>query len=147
MNYIIKKLDSKINLYADREDYGNLKIYLQVKLEFELILIMSYLWNRNINRMSDEKQQMLYKMIQNPSIGEIVHINRELDIDEELIKSKKVKETINHYPAFRNEKIGHGYSFEDDNEKFIQALELMIEDLDTNIHLFNNDYSVVLQIK
>lgn len=143
MNYIIKKLDSKINLYADREDYGNLKIYLQVKLEFELILIMSYLWNRNINRMSDEKQQMLYKMIQNPSIGEIVHINRELDIDEELIKSKKVKETINHYPAFRNEKIGHGYSFEDDNEKFIQALELMIEDLDTNIHLFNNDYSIV----
>lgn len=143
MNYITKKLDRKICLYMDREDYGNLKIYLQVKFEFELILIMSYLWNKNISKVSDEKQQMLYKMIQNPSIGEIVNINRELDIDNELMKSKKIRETINRYPAFRNEKIGHGYSFEDDSEKFIHALEIMTEDLDKNIHLFYNDYSIV----
>lgn len=53
-------------------------------------------------------------MIKNPSIGEIVNINRELDVEKELTNAKKVRETINKYPTFRNEKIGHGYSFEDD---------------------------------
>lgn len=143
MDYICHKLGKKIELYSDREDYGNQKLLLQVKFEYELLLLMSYLWNKNINDISDEKREILYKLIQTPSIGDIVRINRELDTDKELINSKKVREVINKYPSFRNEKIGHGYSFSDDIREFVKTLNQMIEDLEENVPILKSEYNIV----
>ncbi len=129
MDYIINKLNKKIQFYKARGDLGNLKLYLQVRLEYELLLSMAYLWNKNIDILSLDKKIELYKAIITPSIGEIVNITRKLDVGNEVFKAKKVREVLNRYPAFRNEKLGHGYSFEDDGENFVENIEQMLDDL------------------
>ena len=143
MDYISRKLNKKIKLYRDRNDYLNLKIYLQVKFEYELLLIMAYLWNKNFNELSDEKKTKVFLEIKEPSIGTVVSINRALDIYKELINSKKVNTTINKYPLFRNEKIGHGYSFEDDKKSFANTLADMIDDLEDNVSILKESYVYV----
>ncbi len=56
MDYIINKLNKKIQFYKARGDLGNLKLYLQVRLEYELLLSMAYLWNKNIDILSLDKK-------------------------------------------------------------------------------------------
>lgn len=111
MDYISRLIKKKIDLNRGRNDIGNLKLFLQVKFEFDLILIMAYLWNKNINSLEQQQKEIIYGKIQRPSIGEIVSIIRELDSDNEQIFGKRVRDIINKYPSFRNEKLGHGYSF------------------------------------
>ncbi len=142
MDYIINKLEKKIRFYRSRGDKGNEKLYLQVQLEYELILTMAYLWNKNIDSLSLDKKIDLYKEIVTPSIGGIVSIIRKLDVNNEIFKAKKVREVINKYPAFRNEKLGHGYSFEDDNLSFVNTMEQMIEDLNS-ISIIGNSISLI----
>ncbi|WP_158010075.1 hypothetical protein, partial [Hymenobacter glacialis] len=62
-------------------------------------------------------RESIAKSILKPSIGTIVSIIRQLDIDNEFFGNKRLKQLsqfIDKYPNFRNEKIGHGFSFDDD---------------------------------
>lgn len=121
MDYISKKIGSKTRIFIFNENFKDAVIHEQSHLELCLMLLLGYLWNRNISRISDESRLYCYTEIQHPSIGKIVDLCRTLDIDGEFFKNSKLKSfrnSVNKYPSLRNEKMGHGYSFEDDARDF-----------------------------
>jgi hypothetical protein len=68
-----------------------------------------------------------------------VSIIRKLDVENEFSGNKRLKslnQFLETYPNFRNEKIGHGFSFEDDTENYLNFFESffeIIESAETNI--------------
>lgn len=119
MDYITKKIGEKSKLNAFTGNYRDATTQEQSRLEYVLVLILAYLWNKNINRVDDDAKSKCFQGVARPSIGSIVNLARTLDIDGEIFgnrKLKKFQETINKYPRLRNETIGHGFSFEDNSE-------------------------------
>jgi hypothetical protein len=134
-NYIKEKIDQKINLLKGLGKKEELKIHLQSKLEYYFILLLGYLWNKNIQKIDEIKKEEIINTIINPSIGSIISVIRLLDIDEEIFKNRKLKnvvKSINSYPSSRNDLIGHGYSFEDNTDNFIKLFESLINELETS---------------
>lgn len=132
MAYITKKIGEKSDLNAFTENYRDAATQEQSRLEYVLILILAYLWNKNILRINDDARFTCYQNIVKPSIGSILSLARTLDIDGEILGNKKLKkfrDKINEYPSLRNELIGHGFSFEDNSEHFY--------------HIFSNLYQVI----
>ncbi|MEJ8862280.1 NB-ARC domain-containing protein [Pseudomonas jessenii] len=120
MDYITKKIGEKTELNAFTRNYRDAATQEQSRLEYVLILVLAYLWNKNISRVDDEARLACYSGIVRPSIGSILSLARTLDVDGEIFGNKKLKkfrESINQYPSLRNETIGHGYTFEDNSEK------------------------------
>lgn len=132
MDYITKKIGDKSNLFQFNGDHREAATQEQSRLEYLLILILSYLWNKNIDKIDKDIRDRCIREIDRPSIGSILEISRSLDIDNESFgnnRFKKFRETINSYPKIRNEKIGHGFSFEDDSvelyKKFIDLYDTL----------------------
>lgn len=120
MDYITKKISEKSELNAFSGNFRDAATQEQSRLEYVLLLILAYLWNKNISRVDDEARHVCYQGIIRPSIGSIVSLARTLDFDEEIFGNKRLKkfrDSINQYPSLRNEAIGHGFSFEDSAEK------------------------------
>lgn len=120
MDYVTKKIGDKSELNVFTGNYRDAATQEQSRLEYVLILILAYLWNKNISRIDDDARCNCYQGIVRPSIGSILNLARTLDIDNEVFGNKKLKkfrESINQYPTLRNELIGHGFSFEDNSEK------------------------------
>jgi hypothetical protein len=120
MDYITKKIGEKSELNAFTGNYRDAATQEQSRLEYVLLLILAYLWNKNILRIDDDARCSCYQGIVRPSIGGILSLARTLDIDGEIFGNKKLKkfrESINQYPSLRNELIGHGFSFDDNSEQ------------------------------
>lgn len=143
MDFITLKLNNKIEYYKKRNDHANLKVVCQAKLEYFLLLSMAYLWGKNLNSLSVESKEYILRKIDKPTIGDIVDICRHLDIEREVFPNKKSNKIINEYPSFRNEKIGHGFTFEDGNEEFIKEIEEMIEQLIKSVSILKLDFEFV----
>ncbi|MFM0172743.1 NB-ARC domain-containing protein [Paraburkholderia sediminicola] len=125
MDYISKKIGSKVQICVFNENFRDAAVHEQSHLEFCLMLLLGYLWNRNIEHLQSESQLYCYTEIQHPSIGKIVDLCRTLDVDGEFFKGRKLKdfkESVNAYPALRNEKMGHGYSFDDDAKALFEKI-------------------------
>jgi hypothetical protein len=123
MDYITKKISEKSELNAFTGNYRDAATQEQSRLEYVLVIILAYLWNKNINKIDDDAKSSCIQGINRPSIGSIIAISRTLDVDGEIFGNKKLKkfrDSIENYPAIRNEKIGHGFSFEDDSEKLFR---------------------------
>jgi hypothetical protein len=139
MNYILSQINRKIDFLRSDGQKSDLKIYYQTKFEYSLIYILSYLWNKNWDRIGIDDREYIINCILKPSIGTIVSIIRKLDIDNEFFGNKKLKKLtqfVDDYPNFRNEKIGHGFSFEDDTENYLSFFESffdIIQAPETNI--------------
>lgn len=135
MNYILKQLDRKINFLASDNKKGELRILYQSKFEFLLIFSLSYLWNKNWKRLSINDREYVINCINKPSIGTIVSIIQKLDIDNEIFKNRRLKSISSFfslYPKFRNEKIGHGYSYSDDLDSYLEFFENFFEELNSS---------------
>jgi hypothetical protein len=147
MNYISKNIKSKIDICIFNENYRDAAIHEQSHLEFGLILILSFLWNKNINLLESDAKNYCYTHIQRPSIGKIIDITRKLDINGEIFKNprlKKFREGVNFYPAIRNEKMGHGYSFDDDAKTLSQKLSELTTDIHNGIEqFFGNSLDII----
>jgi flagellar biosynthesis GTPase FlhF len=144
MDYIKSKLERKIRFIEANSDEANLKIYYQVRIEYSLIFLLGYLWNKNLDRVELDTKENIYQTIGRPSIGTIVSICRSLDIDKEVFKNRKVSEAIDKYPVLRNEKIGHGYVFEGGAKEFLQAMKELYEAINSlNSPLFNQSIDFV----
>ncbi|MDM1036287.1 hypothetical protein HXZ91_17715 [Myroides odoratimimus] len=138
-NYIKHKIDQKINLLKGLSRKEELKIHLQSKLEFYFILMLGYLWNKNISKVEENAKEEIINSIINPSIGTIISVMRTLDIEQEFFKNKdlkKVVSAINSYPSSRNTLIGHGYSFEDNTDNFIRVFEELIDSIENSFANF-----------
>lgn len=117
MDYISSKLKQKIDFLNGTNQYENLRVHYQSKLEYSLFLILGYLWNKNWETIDPSDKEYCIENILKPSIGSIVSTARKLDLEKEIFGNKREKSlhsTIDKYPNLRNERIGHGYSFEDD---------------------------------
>jgi hypothetical protein len=125
MDYITKKISEKSELSAFTKNYREAAIQEQSRLEYILNLILAYLWNKHIVETDEVTRDTAYLDISHPSIGTILSLSRKLDLEGEIFGDKKLKKfisAINRYPSIRNEKIGHGFSFEDDAEKLFSIL-------------------------
>lgn len=135
MNYILKQLNKRIDLLSSLGKNHELKIHLQSKLEYYLIFILGYLWNKNIDKLNEEKKEEILKTILKPSIGSIISLSRTLDTDAEIFGNKKLsklREAIDKYPSLRNEQIGHGYTFEDQIENTIKIFQDILNLFDSS---------------
>ncbi|MFL9484733.1 NB-ARC domain-containing protein [Chitinophagaceae bacterium LWZ2-11] len=130
MNYILNQINRKINFLKSDSQKTELRVYYQAKFEFSIIFILGYLWNKNLNKLGINEREYVINCILKPSIGTIVAIIRKLDTENEFFGNKKLKKLnqfIDDYPSFRNEKIGHGFSFEDDLENYLEFFEDFFE--------------------
>tara|TARA_R110002033_G_scaffold57656_4_gene106838 strand:- start:38 stop:2713 length:2676 start_codon:yes stop_codon:yes gene_type:complete len=135
MNYIISQINRKIGLLQSLDKKAELKTHYQAKLEFYLNYILGYLWNKNFELISEEDKEYVINTILKPSIGSIIATSRTLDINSELFGNKKLKSFTNsvyQYPNVRNEKIGHGFSFEDDIDNYLEIFEELIEKIESS---------------
>lgn len=133
-NYILSQINRKINFLKSDGQKSDLRVYYQSKFEFSLIYILSYLWNKNWNKIGIDEREYVVNCVLKPSIGTIVSIIRKLDTDNEFFGNKRLKKLnqfIDDYPSFRNEKIGHGFSFEDDTENYLEFFETFFEIIET----------------
>lgn len=122
MDYFIKKMDQKINLAKELENYTQLKILLQVKMEYSLLFILAYYKSKNFDNIEMEDQEYVNTVLFRPSIGDIVQAIGRLTKNEEKY-IKKILHSMDKYTNLRNNSIGHGFVFEDGLESFIKALE------------------------
>jgi hypothetical protein len=147
MNYISKQIKSRVDLCIFSESYRDAAIHEQSHLEFSLMLILSYLWNKNIKSLDIDNRLYCYTHIQHPSIGKIIDIARKLDIDGLFFKNprlRKFKDSVNSYPALRNEKMGHGYSFDDDAKTLNVKLAELTNDIAQGLtSIFGESFDIV----
>ncbi|OGX86769.1 hypothetical protein BEN47_12345 [Hymenobacter lapidarius] len=135
MNFITSQINKKINFLKSDGQKSELRAHYQSKFEYYLIYILSYLWNKNWTNADLDLRESIAKSILKPSIGTIVSIIRQLDIDNEFFGNKRLKQLsqfIDKYPNFRNEKIGHGFSFDDDIANYLQFFESFFEIIESS---------------
>lgn len=150
MDYITSKLNQKIDFLKGTNQNESLKVHYQAKLEYKLLLILGYFWNKNWTLLEPSDKEYCIENILKPSIGSIVATARKLDIEKEIFGNKKEKNlhtSIDKYPNLRNERIGHGYSFDDDTKSMLAILENLIDTIDNSeSFLFKekNDFILVI---
>ncbi|GGW43947.1 NB-ARC domain-containing protein [Arenibacter certesii] len=148
MNYIINQINRKINLLKGLDKKSELKVHYQSKLEFYLILILGYLWNKNFEDITEDEKEQVIETILKPSIGSIISASRTLDIKSDFFGNKKMKDflkAINDYPKIRNEKIGHGYSYEDTISEYLEVFENLINKIEeSDIFLFKDKIDIIV---
>lgn len=125
MDYILKSLNQKIELKrVISNDKNERSQFLRVKIEYVLLMLLGYLWNKNFLLLNDdETRRYIITKIVRPSIGTILELCRHLDIDREIFDDKKLSKAFDDYIKLRNDNIGHGYVFEDKISDYILALE------------------------
>lgn len=147
MDFVSRKIASKSELGAFGRQYRDAATQEQSRLEYMLILVLAYLWNKNIDGIGDEEKAYCFQEILRPSIGKILDVSRKLDVHGEIFggkRNRKFAEELNGYPKLRNEKFGHGYSFEDDAEKLYEALRKINDEISLNMpEAFGNDFELV----
>lgn len=133
MNQVITTLSNKIGLLKGLDRLDQTKPYYQAKFEYYLVHLLAYLWNKNLAKLTIPQKEYVINTVMKPSIGSIVATCRELDIDKEIFnnsKTKKLYKVINDYPRLRNERIGHGYSFEDSTGRFVEMFDQLFSAID-----------------
>lgn len=140
MNYIHREIEENIEIYSGTSD---VKVYLQMRIEFYLIYMLAHFWSKNYNRIPNlnTKNEIVKRLIK-PTIGTIIHIIQQLDVDNEIPESGKLFEK---YLDFRNSYIGHGYVMPDALEEFHNTLNSVFEEIvDSKYKLLTNETKFIL---
>ena len=135
MDFILKKINQKLNIFSMQEQVSELNIYSQVRMEYLLFLALGYLWNKNISNLDEQKKEKVFNQILNPTIGSIVQIIRDLDTEKEIL-SKEVSKSFNNYPEYRNQLIGHGYTFSNKSGNIYEKLNSLYENIEKSQSFF-----------
>lgn len=146
MNYISKKIDDRLSIMESIGNTSDILTQYQAKLEFFLVFILGYLWNKNFEKLDESDKEMLFNQIQKPTIGDIVAICRKLDYDNLIRKNKRLSKTLEDYPQIRNNNIGHGYIYEDGVDELLSKLIEMCDAIqESNIQLLN-DLDIIIVV-
>ena len=144
MNYILNQLNSRISILRNIKSTKDLMVHYQSRLEFQLVLLLGYLWNLHIESLDDVDKENVYRMAQRPTIGDVVDMCRRLDADNLFRKNKKLAQSLNSYPGLRNSFIGHGYTYADGQDAIIKQLdELYTAIVESHIDILCDDIDFV----
>lgn len=88
MDYITNKLINRINIVKNFNNSKDLIVHYQSRLEYQLILLLGYLWNKNWENLDDIEKEQLYRLVQRPTIGVIAEICKRLDSQNTFKKTK-----------------------------------------------------------
>lgn len=143
MDYIGKKIAQKIRFHESLNEKHQLKIYYQVQVEYMLMFLFAYLWNTNYFKLSAPKKAIIANKVYRPTIGDIVGSINILDIEKTVRSTTRINSILNNYPSIRNEKIGHGYVFEDGLDDYIEAFNEISNQLFEH-EIFRNTIDLVL---
>jgi GTPase SAR1 family protein len=145
MEFIRRKIDRKIKFLTANNQTSELKIYYQVRFEYLMVYILGYLWNKNLEKIDVDDREYVINKIFRPSIGDIIEISRKLDFDKEFFNNKRLNQAFEKYPKLRNERIGHGYTFEDGNQLFLESLQDLYESiLSCSSQIIQSDVELIL---
>lgn len=145
MDYILSKVNKRIELLSVSGSNRAAHIHLQSRIEYMLILMLAYLWNKNFEKSDTSEKESLFAQIIQPSIGSIISLLRSLDQDKEFFGNKKLNKLVNKYPEIRNHALGHGYTFEDNVNSIISELEeIYTQLLESNNSFFSQNWDMVL---
>ena len=123
---------------------NNLLTYCQSRLEFSLIYMLAYLWNKNLNKLDLPVKEEVCSLVLKPTIGDIVSLCHKLDIDGEFKEKKQTRKALDMYPRLRNQMIGHGYVYEDGLKDAIDKIDNLYNQLLESDHpIFKNDVDFV----
>ena len=144
MDYIQKQLERRILFLETTGKESEMRIYYQVRIEYCMFLILGYLWNKNLSKLTPGDREYIFAKIFKPTIGDIEDIGRKLDIDKEIFGNGKISLALKKYPKIRNEKIGHGYVFEDATSEYLNSLrDLYLTICATSSPLLNSNVNYV----
>ncbi len=121
MDYFTKKIDQKINLAKSLENISDVKILLQVKIEYSLLFYISVLKNAYFNSLPLEDREYIDTILQKPTVGDFAIAISKLNKSNDK-STRKIVAAISKYPEVRNTNIGHGFVFNDGNKDFINKL-------------------------
>lgn len=99
--------------------------------------------------MSIDKKEFVFKAIDKPTIGQIISICKELDIEKEFFGQNAVNSAIDEYRVIRNEKLGHGYVFPSELEEFLEILRKLYDKLINSLKhsIFSSECDLVKVLK
>ena len=143
MDYIISKIEENIELYDnDSMSTDKAKLYRQIRVEYSLMLLLSYLWNKNFHNISDfTDKELISRLIIKPTFGNIINLAKKLDIQNQVFNSQNTD--LFDYIELRNEQIGHGYSI--DTEKFNKTFDDYYAKLrNLNVPIWNDNSDFIL---
>lgn len=129
MNFILNQIEKKIQYFESASSTSELISYYRVKIEYALVSILGLLWNKNLHTLESDEKEYIFSKIFQPTIGAVVDIIRTLDKKKELFSNKALYRTLNSYPSFRNEKLGHGYVFEDQTDVLYKEIKSISDNL------------------
>ena len=144
MDYILNKINSRIAILKNIKSSTDLMVCYQSRLEYQIILLLGYLWNINLDKLDDADKEIIYRMAQRPTIGDLVDMCMRLDVQNLFKKNTKLSKSLRKYPGLRNTYIGHGYTYSDAHENFIEQLdELYTAFVESSISIISDDYDFV----
>lgn len=144
MDYITNKLNDRIKIVKNFNNSKDLLVYYQSRLEYQMILLLSYLWNKNRENLDEIDRELLYSMVQRPTIGDVANMCKRLDVQMIFRKNKRFADALLKYPGLRNSFLGHGYTYADGQDAIIAQLENLSNIIqESDIEIFSNDIDFV----
>lgn len=144
MDFIRRNLERKIELLTAQNKSADLRVHYQAIYEYMIILVMSYLWNKNFDSLGVDEKEYISSAIVKPSIGSIVEIARKLDVGNEIFSNKKLQKSFDKYPSLRNEKLGHGFTFEDETDAFLISFDELHQSLlESGVFIFCDNLELI----
>lgn len=120
MDHITQQLDMYIQQYDKPETQMVALQYVRVKIEYGLVFILGYLWNKKHKRMRNDVRVSILRSLRKPTVGQIINNIKLIDYDHEC--DTKGLEALDAYKRFRNEYLGHGYIFPDQQALMYQLI-------------------------
>ncbi len=131
MDYILHKINQRIDLLTVKNNDNARGVHYRSRIEYLLNLMLGYLWNKNYCTLSEDEKIRIFSDIISPTIGTVVSVCRTLDVQREIFSVKHIYQSINDYPDLRNNKIGHGFVFEDavesSNQEYVKLYNSLME--------------------
>ena len=144
MDYITNKVNNRIAIVKNLNNSNDLLVYYQSRLEYQMILLLGYLWNKNRDNLDEIEKEQLYNMVQRPTIGDIADMCKRLDTQNTFRKNKKFAQALQKYPGLRNSYLGHGYTYADSQDTIISQLgDLSNAIQESNIDIFRDDIDFI----
>jgi len=143
MDYILKSLDRKLSYYEAANKVRDQSELFRIKIEYGLIFLMSYLWGKYYEAQDADTKEYIFEKARQPSIGSILDIARKLDKDKVVFNNKRLNDVVNNYPKLRNERIGHGYVFEDNAESHAANLKSISSQIYSSCQQLQINYDLI----